>query len=120
MRIALREISSPFLASALVLACVWEALSAERTGQVEVPGLGRGCNYSKQCILHQDPPLTGKYVCLPPENECESRYLERGCTREACETASECTFFPGECFCPGGMQCICGGGPPPACEPTDR
>jgi hypothetical protein len=81
-------------------------------------GSGGACNAAKNCLLHQDPPSSGEYVCLPPRNECEANYLAGGCNREACEATPGCSFVPGHCFCPSGVQCVCGGGPPPECVPT--
>ena len=33
-----------------------------------------------------------------------------------CRSTPNCeVIYPGECYCPPGVQCICGGGPPPKC-----
>jgi hypothetical protein len=108
-----RIASAAVLAAALFLYPI-AASAADDAGK---PIAGGACNAAKGCLLHQDPPSSAEYVCLPPRNECEANYLAGGCSREACEATAGCSFVPGHCFCPGGVQCVCGGGPPPGCVP---
>lgn len=54
------------------------------------------------------------YVCRPAKSDCELRTNDGG--QSACEAAGSCTWMPGSCYCPEGMLCFCGGGPPPMCR----
>ena len=54
------------------------------------------------------------YVCRLAKNDCERLTNNGG--QLACEGASSCTWAPGACYCPEGMLCFCGGGPPSMCR----
>jgi hypothetical protein len=54
------------------------------------------------------------YFCRPVRNDCELRTNDGG--QSACEAAGHCAWMPGSCYCPEGMLCFCGGGPPPMCR----
>jgi hypothetical protein len=73
------------------------------------------CNIKEHCLVTQDPS-TGAYECLAPRNVCEEKFLEGGCKPDSCPREEGCELLPGRCFCPGGVECICGGGPPPSCR----
>ena len=78
----------------------------------------RDCISTKGCFLtcgtlkgmHCDP-----YICREPANECEKAFQQNDPSREKCEAIHGCAYEAASCFCPGPMECFCGGGPPPRC-----
>ncbi len=76
------------------------------------------CILSAQCTLVLASQLPGSYLCRPARNACEAGFIQRTGTRETCEEKPGCTFQPGFCYCPPDLTCVCGGGPPPQCEPA--
>jgi hypothetical protein len=85
----------------------------------DAPGLMGVCDLARRCIVFQEAE-GGEYVCRAPANHCEAAFIDRGCSQQACEAEAGCVFDPGRCFCPSGVQCVCGGGPPPGCRPIAR
>ena len=69
------------------------------------------------------------YQCRPVANECQAfrqvRFIDNGIpdmsydAKAACESRTGCVFVQGgPCYCPPGVTCVCGGGPPPDCVPA--
>jgi len=56
------------------------------------------------------------YECKVARNECETGFVQSEHGAEVCEANQKCIYVPGRCYCPVGMQCICGGGPPSRCR----
>ena len=61
------------------------------------------------------PEGTGGYRCRAAEGPCETGFRQGSHSAEECVARSGCQFIPGRCYCPPGVVCICGGGPPPRC-----
>jgi hypothetical protein len=78
----------------------------------------RECLNSGECTLVQTE-VHGKYVCRTAVGPCETGFRQGGGDygdiKQACESKSGCEFSPPSCFCPQGLSCTCGGGPPPQC-----
>jgi len=80
------------------------------------------CLASKQCILSQNAKRA--YVCRPAKDSCEMNFIQTGntskqqCANNKTAAAGKCYFKQASCFCPQGMQCICGGGNPSMCSAT--
>ncbi|MCB1058124.1 MAG: hypothetical protein KDD11_21705 [Acidobacteria bacterium] len=79
----------------------------------------------KQCIDSPDCTLapTGDentgYICRDTANECEAGFRQSDGTPAECQAKPGCRFSPGRCYCPPDVQCVCGGGPPPSCVPSE-
>jgi hypothetical protein len=61
------------------------------------------------------PEGTGGYRCRAAEGPCEIGFRQGSGSAEECAARPGCRFIPGRCYCPPGVVCICGGGPPPRC-----
>lgn len=72
---------------------------------------GNFCLEAPGCVL--DLNDEGAFECREPTNDCEAQVGEPNC-----QATEGCTFYPGECFCPPNLDCVCGGGPPPICRET--
>ena len=92
-----------------------DALGACREGGCEVAcgGMQRDdCIASETCFLELGEGPEG-YVCRDAANDCE-----RLTSSPACSAAEGCGWQSGACYCPDGLDCYCGGGPPPGCRDT--
>ena len=79
----------------------------------------RECVSTKGCFLEcvsKDPKKCGSYKCREAENKCESEFAQLELTPEACHAISGCVYEKPFCFCPGPMECYCGGGAPASCR----
>ena len=59
---------------------------------------------------------------LSLNNQCPSinptGITELAKSMDECRLAPNCkVVYPGGCYCPPGVECICGGGDPPICVP---
>ena len=97
------------------------ACQAGHSTEASGPPLEGVCDLGAGCVVALRSGGDG-YECRTPRERCERGFLERGCSRVACVSQTDCVFEPGHCFCPPGVTCVCGGGPPPGCRPakTDR
>lgn len=83
-------------------------------GNSTCDGLPRDqCRQTVGCFLDYGGQ-PNSYSCRPAQNDCE--LLTNSGGQSACETANGCTWSPGACYCPEGVLCFCGGGPPPMCR----
>ncbi len=71
------------------------------------------CLKSTSCIVAKKPSGRG-YQCRANQDRCEQGFAQAA-GKDSCKTADGCFFAPGSCFCPEGVECICGGGHPPMC-----
>ena len=69
------------------------------------------CLESDGCVLVLVGEEGEGYLCREAENDCE-----RQPTQEGCREMPGCEWDPGQCYCPPGVLCACGGGPPPICR----
>jgi hypothetical protein len=77
-------------------------------------GLARDkCRDTAGCFLDYSGQPDG-YSCRAAKNDCERATSSGGMS--TCQAMSSCTWEPGSCYCPEGMLCFCGGGPPPTCR----
>ena len=88
---------------------VTNALSGDR------PPSQRECLASPDHTLIQPTPDSA-YQCVRARNHCESGFVQDKHSAKECEAKPGCRHDPGRCFCPEGLQCICGGGPPQSCR----
>ncbi len=74
------------------------------------------CLSSRSCVVEPD---TGsqQYLCRRAKNSCESDFSQLVDKAEVCEAKDGCKYQPAKCFCPPGIECVCGGGPPAMCIP---
>ena len=75
----------------------------------------------QECLASPDhtliqPSADAPYQCVPARNHCEAGFVQDEHGAEDCEAKAGCQHDPGHCFCPAGVQCICGGGPPQSCK----
>jgi len=73
------------------------------------------CIESTACTLTQTAP-SGPYSCRAAADGCEEGFRQGLDTQDSCEQDTACSFIPGSCYCPPGVDCVCGGGPPPQCR----
>ena len=74
--------------------------------------LGRdACIADPACTLWGSETLDPGYTCRLSAGDCE-----RIADPEACAAIAGCAWDPGDCYCPEGMTCACGGGPAPKCR----
>lgn len=71
------------------------------------------CLASSRCVVAKKDSGRG-YLCRANINSCENGFIQDN-AKKTCDTGKGCVFSPGSCFCPEGVQCICGGGHPPMC-----
>ena len=76
------------------------------------------CIDSSECTLVLASPQPPDYTCVAARNACEQGFVQRTGDATSCEATQGCKFVPGECYCPPDLVCVCGGGPPPQCEPA--
>ena len=77
------------------------------------------CFAAKGCFLDcgtADKKRCEPYHCRRAAGSCEETYAQHDLTKEKCEALPGCKFEPAFCFCPGPMECFCGGGPPSRCK----
>ena len=75
----------------------------------------KDCLNSSKCLLDQDK--NKKYVCRTAKGACEIGFVQLGREpKKLCEGKKFCQFTAASCFCPQGVQCVCGGGKPAACK----
>jgi hypothetical protein len=75
----------------------------------------KDCLNSSKCLLDQDK--TQKYVCRSAKGACEIGFVQLGRElKKSCEGKKFCKFTAASCFCPEGVQCVCGGGKPAVCK----
>jgi hypothetical protein len=55
------------------------------------------------------------FVCRADANHCEALFRQSKGTADHCEAKAGCEYVPAVCYCPPGVECICGGGDPPTC-----
>ncbi len=60
------------------------------------------------------------YQCRSAAGRCEIGFVQAEDSAEQCETDSRCEYKTGSCYCPPGMQCICGGGSPGQCQSREQ
>ncbi len=72
------------------------------------------CLDSPDCTLQLEGD---NYSCVDPANDCEVGFVQGDGTRESCDQPG-CDFVPAQCYCPPGLTCVCGGGPPAQCVPS--
>lgn len=56
------------------------------------------------------------YQCRRAVGQCEVGFIQADNTAAQCEANPHCEYLTGSCYCPPGMQCICGGGSPGQCQ----
>ena len=110
---SLQYLTLSWMRGLLVLAIFVSAPSALSESPSVVLGV---CNLADRCLVTQDAD-SESYKCIAPRNACEESFLDGGCTRDSCTLEQDCEFVPGDCFCPSGVTCVCGGGPPRQCRP---
>jgi len=108
----------PLVAIAVILSAAACSLPSDAQDS-GAPSLMGVCNLARHCVMVQETER-GEYICRAPANHCEAAFIDRGCNQQACEAEAGCEFDPGRCFCPSGVTCVCGGGPPPACRPIEQ
>lgn len=75
----------------------------------------KDCLNSNRCLLDQDKDK--KYFCRAAKGACEIGFVQLGREpKKSCEGKEFCQFTAASCFCPEGVQCVCGGGKPAACK----
>jgi hypothetical protein len=75
----------------------------------------KDCLNSSKCLLNQDKKKT--YVCRAAKGACEIGFVQLGREpKKSCEGKDFCKFTAASCFCPEGVQCVCGGGKPASCK----
>lgn len=79
------------------------------------------CWKSTQCELDctaskNSPTACSPYLCRPKKGKCELGFSQENLTRELCLQRGRCSYLAPNCFCPGPMDCACGGGPPARCR----
>jgi hypothetical protein len=94
---------------AVLLAC--GAPSSDSTACDSLPR--DTCRKTVGCFLDYGGQVDS-YFCRAANNACEQLTNSGG--ESACESAPGCTWVPGGCYCPDGLECFCGGGPPPMCQ----
>lgn len=73
------------------------------------------CLSSKQCVLDSDKQKG--YFCRKAADRCETDFIQSAFDAKSnCRAKARCFFRPASCFCPEGVQCICGGGKPAMCS----
>lgn len=74
------------------------------------------CLHSASCTLVPTQER-GKYACRDAVGPCETGFAQagEGDIRKDCEARAGCEFQPGNCYCPPGLNCFCGGGTPAMC-----
>jgi hypothetical protein len=64
----------------------------------------------------ESPGATYGYECRKARGACEIGFIQTEHSAEQCEKNPRCEYVPGRCYCPPGMECICGGGSPGQCQ----
>ncbi|SRR5258706_6220537 len=74
------------------------------------------CLKSAECTLVQ-AAVHGKYTCRAAAGRCEIGFRQAGDSdiQKDCEARPGCEFRSASCYCPPGVDCRCGGGPPAQC-----
>lgn len=72
------------------------------------------CIASKECTLEHNSG-DGTYRCRTSTNPCEKDFSQDNDTRQICESRQGCKYQAAKCFCPPGVECVCGGGTPAMC-----
>ncbi len=92
---------------------VWhEGFVARRVAPVVCETLQRDvCIATPGCVLWGSEEDDPGYACRPVEDPCE-----RHTDRDACNRPTQCRWDFGDCYCPEGEVCGCGGGPAPRCR----
>jgi len=75
------------------------------------------CIESAKCTLVQNGEH-GKYTCRDAIGHCEIGFRQAGAhedIKQTCEAKPGCEFHGANCYCPPGLECFCGGGPPAQC-----
>jgi len=74
------------------------------------------CRQSAECTLVQSG-VHGKYTCRASVGRCETGFRQSADhdIQKDCESKPGCQFKAADCYCPPGLQCTCGGGPPAQC-----
>lgn len=88
-----------------------------------IPGTGRcglmsqgQCLASQRCVLDQND--NKGYFCREAKGDCEIGFIQagEGDPKASCNRTKGCQYVGASCFCPQGVQCICGGGKPSSCR----
>jgi hypothetical protein len=74
------------------------------------------CLNSVECML-ESGEAGRDYQCRVAKNQCESGFSQAIDTRDTCESRPGCKYIAANCFCPPGVECVCGGGAPAVCVP---
>ena len=69
------------------------------------------CIIAPSCVLWGSENDDPGYVCLEAAGACEVHTDPETCVR-----TTGCLWDPGDCYCPEGADCLCGGGPAPKCR----
>lgn len=102
----------------LVLLCFFGSISAGYAEADCVRLSNKDCISTIGCFLtcgSEQKKRCEPYICRPAANECEKVFRQNEPSREKCEAIAGCRYAAAECFCPGPMDCFCGGGPPARC-----
>ena len=68
------------------------------------------------CTSNADKYRCSPYVCRPAKGACENTYPQSELTKDKCQAMTSCVYTEPYCFCPGPMECYCGGGRPAMCR----
>jgi hypothetical protein len=109
----------------------WIANTGTSAGAQEI-----GCNGldALSCVSSAECMLTAKSECIAPWDRCQIGfqqailgsagnsidYEQHQSTVDQCHSQAGCSYIPAEqCYCPPDVSCVCGGGEPPNCLPTE-
>ena len=100
------------------------AAEGEGEGEGEGPAEGEGEGEEPGCAALRPDPCIAQAGCVLELTSAPDRYLcrraadacEEIADRDACVATADCGWSPGACYCPGDLDCGCGGGPAPRCE----
>lgn len=68
------------------------------------------CIADPRCVLWGSEIRDPEYACVEASGACESILVPSACRNQ------NCRWDPGDCYCPEGIDCACGGGPAPKCR----
>jgi len=78
------------------------------------------CWSTSGCVLACDSTANVKkcepYHCRAAKDPCEAMVAQKDIDPQKCQSSMGCSYEAPNCFCPGPMECYCGGGPPARCH----
>ena len=74
------------------------------------------CLGSPRHTYAEVPQMPGAYACRRARGACERGFIQVEHSGDQCVANPMCEYVPGQCYCPPGVQCICGGGSPGQCQ----